>query len=279
MLTSNLEERQLACQWVAGSEKVVTVFEDAQLEKEYQLAMKLERLADSMLAGHFVINTDFQRLAFAFASKSAKTYRGVLRLAEAGLGEPSLILIRSIFEDLVNLRYINSDPEGLVELFLDFHILEKKKYFDYWEEAALDDSQVQELKKVWESEFESRYEQILKNYPKRTYWSGKNLKEMAKSVDIELLRTYCSLYPYVSGFAHGGSPLALASYVDQAGENGMTSLAAPSTEEVSEALVAGFGLLIRCLSVFADVCGLDQTELDSLSGEADKLLDEQGLGL
>ena len=250
------------------------MFEDAQLDQEYQLAMKLEHLADTMLSGEFVLDTDWQRLTFAFVSKSAKSYRGVLRLVEAGLGEPALILVRSIFEDLVNLVYMDTDPEKLTKLFLDFHILEKKKYIDYWEEAEVDDDQLQELKAIWESEFKSRYEEILPNYPRKTYWAGKNIKEMASSVDQELFQMYCALYPYISGFAHGGSPLALASYVEHAGDRGIASLGAPSTEELSEALVAGFGLLVRCIKIFASACELDQSALDSLSVEADEVLDQ-----
>ena len=114
--------------------------------------------------------------------------------------------------------------------FLDFHILEKKKYIDYWEEAGLEGEAVDLLKKQWETEFEPQYKRVLANYPRRTYWSGQNLKEMAAH-DPELLKMYCMLYPYVSGFAHGGSPLALASYVDFNENAPVKSLAAPSDAE------------------------------------------------
>lgn len=227
-----------------------------------------------MLSGVFDLDTDWQRLTFAFASKSAKSYRAVLRLAEQGLGEPALILIRTIFEDMVNLTYISTDPERLTRLFLDFHILEKKKYIDYWEEAGLGDEEVSELKEVWEKEFQSEYERLLPNYPKRTYWSGKNLKEMATAVDVEMAKTYCTLYPYISGFAHGGSPLALASYIDQTTAGATTSLGAPSDAELSEALVAGFGLFVRCLRIFAGACRLDETALSDLSHEGDMIFHE-----
>ena len=221
-----------------------------------------------MLSGAFDLDTDWQRLTFAFASKSAKSYRAVLRLVEQGLGEPALILIRTIFEDMVNLTYISTDPGRLTRLFLDFHILEKKKYIDYWEEAGLGDEEVGQLKKVWEKQFQSEYERVLPNYPKRTYWSGKNLKEMATAVDAELAKTYCTLYPYISGFAHGGSPLALASYINETDTAAVTSLGAPSDAELSEALVAGFGLFTRCLRIFAGACHLDTTPLSDLSREA-----------
>src|SRR3990172_11573220 len=132
-----------------------------QFQKEYELCLKLESLADTMLGGEIALATDWQRLTFAFASKSAKSYKGVLRLVEQGLGEPALILIRTIFEDLVNLTYISTDPEKLTRLFLDFHILEKKKYMDYWEEAGLGDDEVVELNAVWERQFKAEYERVL----------------------------------------------------------------------------------------------------------------------
>jgi len=220
-----------------------------------------------MLSGAFDLDTDFQRLTFAFASKSAKSYRAVLRLVEQGLGEPALIIIRTIFEDMVNLTYISTEPERLTGLFLDFHILEKKKYIDYWEEAGLGDEEVGELKEVWEKQFQSEYERVLPNYPKRTYWSGKNLKEMAAAVDSELAKTYSMLYPYISGFAHGGSPLALESYISQTDTAAIRSLGTPSDAELSEALVAGFGLFMRCLRIFAGACRLDITALSDLGAQ------------
>jgi len=232
--------------------------------------LKLEVIAETMLAGEFDLAGDYQRLAFAFASKSAKSYQGVLRLAENGLGEPALILVRTLFEDLVNLVYISKEPERLAALFLDFHILEKKKYIEYWEEAGLGDVEVEQLRHEWETHYKAAYARVLPNYPKRTYWSGKNLKEMA-AVDPELAKTYCTLYPYISGFAHGGSPLALASYVGQADDLTMRSLAAPSEAELSEALVAGYSLFTKCLWVFADSCRVDSTALKALNDQADRL--------
>lgn len=245
--------------------------ETEQLQKEHDLCLKLETLAGVMLSGEFDLDTGWQRLTFAFASKSAKSYRAVLRLVEEGLGEPALIIVRTIFEDMVNLTYISTAPDRLTRLFLEFHILEKKKYIDYWEEAGLGDEEVGQLKAVWAEQFQAEYERVLPNYPKRTYWSGKNLKEMATAVDAELARTYCTLYPYISGFAHGGSPLALTSYIDETDTAAVTSLATPSDAELSEALVAGFGLFARCLRIFAGACHLDAARLSDLSREADAI--------
>lgn len=247
-----------------------------QLQREHEHCLKLEALADGMLSGEFDLATDWQRLSFAFASKSAKSYRAVLRLVEQGLGEPALILIRTIFEDLVNLSYISTDPGRLAPLFLDFHILEKKKYIDYWAEAGLGDDEVGGLKEVWEKQFQSEYERVLPNYPKRTYWSGKNVKEMAAAVDSELAKTYCMLYPYISGFAHGGSPLALASYISGTDTEAIRSLGLPSEAELSEALTAGFGLFVRCLRIFASACHLDASALADLVDQGDAVFVVKG---
>lgn len=244
--------------------------EAEQFHREHELCLKLEDLAAAMLSGEFDLTTDFQRLSFAFASKSAKSYRAVLRLVEHGLGESALIIVRTIFEDLVNLTYIGTDAERLTKLFLDFQILEKKKYIEYWEEAGLGDDEVVEQKAIWEAEFKSEYERVLPNYPKRTYWSGKNLKEMA-AVDSELARTYCMIYPYISGFAHGGSPLALASYVGQTDGVAIKSLAAPSGAELSEALAAGFGLFHRGLKLFVAASGHGGSDLEALGAQAEKV--------
>ena len=245
------------------------------MKKEHAVCLKLEVLADAMLAGPFDLTSDYQRLAFAFASKSAKSYRAVLRLVENGLGEPALVLVRAVFDDLINLSYISTDPDRLAKLFLEFQLLEQKRYVDLWEESGLEGhveaEEIARLKAQW-AVAKSDYEKVLPNYPKRTYWSGKNVKAMAAAIDPELAKTYRLLYPYASGFAHGGSPLALSSYVGQTEDMNLTSLAAPSDAELSEALLAAFGLFSRCLRLFAAACEADKSGLDALNTEAEKTL-------
>lgn len=245
------------------------------LQEEYALCLRLEVLAEAVLAGNFDLATDFQRLSFAFASKSAKSYQAVLRLIEHGLGEPALILIRTIFDDLINLTYINTEPDGLTKLFVEFQLVEKKRYIDSWEEAHLGKRELKELKVQWEAVHKDQYERVQSNYPKKTYWSGKTVREMAALVDPDLAKTYLILYAYASGFAHGGSPSALLSYVGQNDDMTLTSLAAPSEAEIAEVLIAGFSLFSRLLKLFAAACGSDQTELEALTAEGDKVFNER----
>lgn len=240
-----------------------------QLQREYKLCLRLESLAEFVLAGQFNLSTDYQRLCFAFASKSAKNFQAVLRLAERGLGEPALILVRTIFDDFVNLAYINTNPDKLTKLFIEFQLVEKKKYIDSWEEAGLGAEELEELKTQWETVYKGQYEKIKRNYPKKTYWSGKTVRAMAGIVSPDLAKTYLILYAYASGFAHGGSPSALTSYIGLNEDMTLSALVDPSNAEISEALIAGFSLFSRCLSIFSDSCGLDHDMLDGLMAEGD----------
>lgn len=242
------------------------------LEEKYLLCRRLEAVVDEMLEGEFNLSSDYQRLAFAFVCKSAKSYRAALRLVEQGLGEPALILVRSIFDDLVNLAYVSKDPDVRTDLFLEFSQLEKKRHLDNLEKAARVNkkyySQLKELRAVWEKEFRGEYLKALPKFRKRAGWSGKTLREMAAG-DAELTELYYTLYLYASGYAHGNSALALESYVRPVEPLRLASLAHPSETELLTALELGFDVFMRCIKVFTEASRLDRSRLDALTQEMD----------
>jgi hypothetical protein len=244
------------------------------LRNKFNYGVKLEAAADRLLAGEFELADDYHRLAFAFASKSAKTYRAVLRLIDGGLGEPALILLRSVLEDLIHLSYISRDPARRAPLFLGFAHLEKKQALDYLSRAARVNDRYaagrDELKEMWEREFKREYLEVVSNYPKKRHWSGKTLWEMAKG-DPELVEYYCTLYLYASGFVHGGSVLGLESYVRPIEARKLRSLAHPSDSELATALDLGLPLVLKCLKLFTSACRLDAAELDALTEEGGRL--------
>jgi hypothetical protein len=238
------------------------------------LSLKLESAGDRLLAGEFDLAIDYHRLAFAFASKSAKTYRAALRLVENGLGEPALILLRSILEDLIHLSYISRDPERRSRLFLGFAHLEKKQALDYLSRVARVNKRyaktLEELRELWKRDFKRAYLDVVADYPKKRHWAGKTLWEMA-GTDPKLVEYYCTLYLYASGFVHGGSVLALESYVRPTESQKLQSLAHPSEAELATALELGFPLFLKCLLLFGSACRLDVAELDLLAEEGRRL--------
>jgi hypothetical protein len=63
----------------------------------------------------------------SFAHRAAKTYAAALRLAEAGYGEQALMLARSLFEDMVDMHWIQLDPAQAIERFNDHAVLSNRR--------------------------------------------------------------------------------------------------------------------------------------------------------
>lgn len=220
---------------------------EGDFKNKLNLCLQLKNKANTLLKGEFFFTVDFQRLALAFALKSHKTFKAIIYLVKKGLPEPALVLVRSLFEDVVNLAYIAQDPHKLSSLFLNFSVIEKKFYLDNLKEAGLLDK---ETERIWQKEFATEYQNIEADYPNKRYWSGKNIKQMAEATGPELTRTYYLLYVYSSGFAHGSSSLTLEDYLQPTKIHSLKPLNKAQPNQLTTVLELAYNLFSHCLKIF-----------------------------
>lgn len=216
----------------------------------------------------------FQITSLALAAKALKNYQAVLTLCSHGFGEAALVVVRGLFEDIVNLAYISQEPGERAQLFAEFNIIEKKRLLANLERAGLESKQEQD---DWQQNWEAEYQRLRQKFLTQRgedahYWSGLNVRQMCEAVDQAtvtltrpLLKTYYLLYVYVSQYTHGGSSLAAGAFVEGPGPGGtLRAMFRPSESEVGEALTVAFGLVIDTLKLYCRAWDLPVKTIENL---------------
>jgi hypothetical protein len=110
-----------------------------------------------------------------------------------------MILVRTLYEDTVNLLYIGTDPERLSELFLDYAHFGNFKYLQYLEEHYPESLKLESAETV--QELIREFERVRHKYPKGDSWSGETMAQMARKLHLDGLHE--PLYKITSDMIHG----------------------------------------------------------------------------
>ena len=158
----------------------------------------------------------FPDLAKQINQTVANSMESVLLLVSNACGVDALRLARTMFEAAVVLHYLDSHPR-LVEDFIDYQCVIRKKHNDYRLTLPLDKAPSLAPEKI--AEMESNYQRVKhrfinKNGRVRNSWCKANLREMAKEVNAESI--YGGLYPFGSSMTHTD----ILSIVAGAGDSG-----------------------------------------------------------
>lgn len=140
-----------------------------------------------------------QFVAISLLSKTVTSFYAVFHLSKNGYGQDAMVNVRTIFENLVTIAYINKDPASRVPLFIEYdHIKAYKRLQDYKE--LYPEKQVAAHIDVT---IKDQYEKYKNRYPSRNLWSNKTLLNMSKECSLE--HYYYMVYRLGSVFAHSGS--------------------------------------------------------------------------
>jgi len=148
------------------------------------------------------------------AGKGCKTHQATLLLAELGYGQDAGILLRSLFNLVVNLTWISKVPTTRVKMYVDYDWILRDKAGNRISygmehlglESSLTDAQLADLKREISEEVARTIEEH--DYG-RSGWSKRNLFEMAEEVGLKL--DYQFIYPILSDVEHS-SPRSLIYY-------------------------------------------------------------------
>lgn len=138
-------------------------------------------------------------LALFLLGKTVTSFCATWYLCKNGYGQDAMVIVRTIFENLVTIAYINKDPASRVPLFLEHdYIKAHKRVGDY--KKLYPEKQVAA---TIESTIKSQYEKYKNRYPNANRWSNKTLLNMSKECGLE--HYYFMVYRFGSIFAHSGS--------------------------------------------------------------------------
>lgn len=145
-----------------------------------------------------------QSAVLMFGPKSYRTYLSVSVLWQRGFDEDAYILVRSLMEACMQLRYLSEDPKIRAKLFEQSEAVGTYRYYEGINKVAPETGK--HLRAMTENfaKMVAGYELHKDKFPKKNLgWHGKTIKELAIAVDMEKL--YASVYWEMCQLSHSNS--------------------------------------------------------------------------
>jgi len=157
-----------------------------------------------------------------FFAKAYKSFQVFQLLWEKGFTEDAQIIARTIFEIMLQTKYISEEPLKLSTLFIDFDGFARYRWFEKISKLNSSIKVPQNLK--------SEYDRVKANYEKsknKNHWWGESIKWLAKETDCE--EWYVSLYRQQSELVHSGV-FSINEYIEE-GKTGLNVICGPSRSD------------------------------------------------
>jgi hypothetical protein len=197
------------------------------------------------------VNGKVARVIHSMAALVSNSFGALVVLGLNGYGHDAMRITRSMFETMVNAKYIKLHPEE-VEDYLDFHLVRKMETYEYFKKYApgeLADIPEEKVRGLM-VEFEAIKGRFMnKNGQLRKTWCRTGFRTCAEAVG--LAEYYPTFYAEASDFEHGN----IQAVIGQT-EESLVIAAAPSLGSMNKALEIGHLSVIGILGVLNDVATL-----------------------
>lgn len=166
---------------------------------------------------------NFSKLCICVLAVNLTRMQSIYALCRGGLTRDAIILLRVMFEDLMNLNYMREDKTRIQD-FIDFYSrlrLDLCKMLEEWDKISDPQKWKQErmkLQNLWDS-VKQKFIYTDKNGKQRIFkdWRrGKNLEQISKELGAEEI--YNPLYRYLSNYVHT-TPIVFNDYVSGMDKN------------------------------------------------------------
>ncbi|MFQ5787404.1 MAG: DUF5677 domain-containing protein [Thermodesulfobacteriota bacterium] len=195
--------------------------------------------------------------------RSIKLLQGIYTLCESGNGIEATILLRSLLNLYINLKWLTQeDIENRMTRFAEFEVIYKKLTMDKLKESRLLENKVPSNDySVHDKDFETvKTKYNLKSDWDLFYWSGKSIRQMAEDLGLE--RDYYVVYGYLSKIEHT-SPSSVRSYLDDSIEGVITISVGPSEDYVAISLITSPQYFLPIKKIVFNTFGLGIEDIDS----------------
>lgn len=221
------------------------------MRKTYDLAQKIMRDKSNNLvwdeADHF------SKVIIVFLAKNLHRLQSIRLLCKRGLAKDALPLIRSMFEELVDLKYMAAD-KSRVQDYIDYDTHTRYKLGKILEQyggEGIDWPRLKkrnaELEQEWKK-IESRYTYKSKDGKDRPFprWTRDNVRQLSESVGLGSMYGY--LYGHISSYGHS-NPMSADEFVQgKQGDNVVVEVGA-SEAFVPQVLATSSGMYLDMLRV------------------------------
>jgi len=147
-------------------------------------------------------------IAFKFA-QAVRTFRAVIMLSKSGDGTSSLIMMRALFESLVDVAYLIENPKDVwryLEEAADLELKLIRARNKYGPPPQRDSAQ----KRPSPEDLLKQFIQLAKEQSSIKSWSRLNLRSRAEKCGYpDIVALYDIVYPTASAYVHGASGILL----------------------------------------------------------------------
>ena len=245
------------------------------MQKTYNLAQKIMRDKNNNLIWD---ETDhFSKVIIVFLAKNLHRLQSIRLLCKRGLAKDALPLIRSMFEELVDLKHMAAD-KSRVQDYIDYDANTRYKLGKILEQYGGEGIDVPRLKKriaeleqEWKK-IENRYTYKSKDDKYRPFprWTRENVSQLSESVGLGSMYGY--LYGHISNYGHS-NPMSADEFVQgKQGDNVVIEVGA-SEAFVPQVLATSSGMYLDMLRVANEE---RQMNLDKLIEPVEIALREAG---
>lgn len=214
----------------------------------FELATNLQAIVNEMTQRP--MSGQLSQIVCRMVLAAANTNGALLTLVLNGFGHDAMKLARSIYETELNIVWLKKHPEDISD-FVDYLIIQIKKTYD-----EMDEEQQKQVSKESYERMITKYNEVLPRFAKprgktrpRNEWCRLSIYERAK--EAGLLGKHRTFYRWASSMHHGD----IGGLNSQA-DSEMNAEVAPSWNWLEDALVGGFGSLVRCLGHFDEIAQL-----------------------
>jgi hypothetical protein len=209
-----------------------------------------------------------QALVVFGATKAAKTHSSILLLCRRGNGEDAAILLRSLFELALDVKYVSADTSGdRARRWLDYD------WVNRYEIARIDKLRLDNVPlTATEVEIEKEAQRVEAKWgfwPTRKdgrliaprHWSGESTFKLAQLVEWE--EHYHTVFRLSSNLTHSASRTA-NDYVTSAPDGSLELHIGPSTNYITPVLYSAGAYLITAGTTLCDLMGGLEAALQEL---------------
>jgi hypothetical protein len=235
-----------------GKNQTLEQFKDrmiAEHDKVLRASMKLVPIANGLFNKE--IGEPLHKALRAIARIVVNSNGAVVETATAGYGNDAAKIVRSQFEGLITIAYLQQKPELLADYF-DFYKLKRWQFYEFMCEEDPDGVKSLTPEKI--AEMKAEYEAVLPKFQnKKGYiqpsWCKDSVHKRAKEVGLG--KYYPLFYAQASGMHHFDA----GGLVAQASDHAIDVEVSPSEKWVGQSLLLGFVFTFQVLFRYNQVIG------------------------
>lgn len=186
--------------------------------------------------------SDFQRIVGLIACKAMRLFAGIHILANKGHSIEGALLLRSLLEGLIDLKYINKDREHRSSLFINYLWKDRKNALDVAKKYHPEVIPSNMLRN--ENIIDTEYEKV-KSTIRGRYWCGKTIEERAREIGFK--KHYDTIYKLLCTLHH---PSFVGMLVNVSEGDEVVFDVAPNDEMLPLVLAASYGYYSDILNHF-----------------------------